>query len=182
MRTVRRSFPSSRKPEAYVANTGYGWGLRFGVGYAERLVEIFTEELIAGGTRAVGDAVNRSKQRYFLETPRFDPYDEKSLMQWTVYGLPMYAVKTGIDAGGGGAAPAHPPFTGPAPAAPDLPESERFGPVTVQRRWDGAVAGSSTEGDRLGTCCSTVSIGRPWAPTAGAARWPRHHSSTRTTS
>ena len=48
---------------------------------------------------AVGDAVRRAKQRYYLETPRFDAYDEKSLMQWTLYGLPMYAVKTGIAAG-----------------------------------------------------------------------------------
>ena len=43
--------------------------------------------------------MRRTKQRYYLETPRYDAYDEKSLMQWTLFGLPMYAVKTGIAAG-----------------------------------------------------------------------------------
>jgi hypothetical protein len=85
---------------AYVANTGYGWGLKHGIGYAERLVEIFSEELTGGGTVAAGDAVRRAKQRYYLESPRFDPYDSKTLMQWQLYGLPMYAIKTGIAAGG----------------------------------------------------------------------------------
>jgi hypothetical protein len=81
---------------SYVANTGYGWGLRFGIGYGERLVDLLSEEMTKGGTVVTGDAVKRTKQRYFLETPRYDSYDEKSLMQWTLYGLPMYAVKTGV--------------------------------------------------------------------------------------
>jgi len=85
---------------AYVANTGYGWGLTDGIGLSERLVEIFTEELTAGGTVAVGKAVSRSKERYFLDLPRFDPYDEKTLLQWTLFGLPMYAVKTGVAVAG----------------------------------------------------------------------------------
>ena len=34
---------------AYVANTGYGWGLAIGIGYGERLVQILTEELTSGG-------------------------------------------------------------------------------------------------------------------------------------
>ena len=80
---------------AYVANTGYGWGLKQGIGYGERLVEILTEELTGGGTVVVGEVVRRSKQRYVLESPRLDAYDEKTLMQWTLYGLPMYAVKIG---------------------------------------------------------------------------------------
>jgi subtilisin-like proprotein convertase family protein len=86
----------SRGVVAYVANTGYGWGLRHGIGYGERLAQLATEELTKGGTVVIGDAVKRAKQRYYLETPRYDTYDEKSLMQWTLFGLPMYAVKTGI--------------------------------------------------------------------------------------
>jgi len=81
---------------SYLANTGYGWGLKHGVGYSERLVELFTEELTGGGTVTVGEAFIRSKQRYVLESPRIDDYDAKSLMQWAHYGLPMYAVSTGI--------------------------------------------------------------------------------------
>jgi len=84
---------------AYLANTGYGWGLRHGVGYSERLMEIFTEELTKGGAVGVGDAVRDAKRRYVLEAPTLDDYDAKSLMQWTLYGLPMYTVSTGIAAG-----------------------------------------------------------------------------------
>ena len=58
--------------------------------------KLFTEQLTSGGTVSVGQAVNDSKLRYFLETARFDAYDVKSLMQWTVFGLPMYAIDTGI--------------------------------------------------------------------------------------
>ncbi|MCP4664507.1 MAG: hypothetical protein GY856_54680 [bacterium] len=89
----------SRGALAYLANSGYGWGLRSGIGQSERLVEIFTEELTRGGTVVVGEAVRRSKERYFLESPRFDDYDVKTLLQWTFYGFPMLAVRTGIAAG-----------------------------------------------------------------------------------
>ena len=81
---------------AYIANSGYGWGLRFGIGYSARLVQIFTEQLTSRGSVAVGDLVRETKQRYYLEAPRYDPYDEKTVMQWTLYGLPMYVIKTGI--------------------------------------------------------------------------------------
>jgi len=86
----------SRGVQAYLGNTGYGWGLVHGIGYGERVVELFTEELTMGGTQTVGELYRRTKQRYVLETARFDSYDAKSLMQWTLYGLPMYEVKTGI--------------------------------------------------------------------------------------
>lgn len=88
----------ARGAVAYLANSGYGWGLEGAIGYGERLVEIFTEELTAGGTPRIGELVRRSKTRYFLESPGLDVYDQKSLLQWTLYGLPMYAVRTGITA------------------------------------------------------------------------------------
>ena len=133
----------SRGVVTYVANSGFGWGLKHGIGYAERLAEIFTEEMTAGGTVVVGDAVVQAKRRYVLETPRQDPYDEKTLMQWTVFGLPMYAVKTGIGEGGTATVEGRPgatskrPFGGRAPALEERPPEERFGPVVV-RRGDGA--------------------------------------------
>ncbi|MCP4656095.1 MAG: hypothetical protein GY856_11835 [bacterium] len=91
---------------AYVANSGYGWGLEHGVGYTERLVQIFTEELTRGGTLSVGRTIVESKLRYFLEIPYLDDYDQKTLMQWTLFGLPMYAVSTGIAEPGESALPA----------------------------------------------------------------------------
>jgi uncharacterized repeat protein (TIGR01451 family) len=118
----------SRGVLAYAANTGYGWGLKYGIGYSERLLQLLTEELTSGGTAAVGDAVKRAKLRYYLETPHYDVYDQKSLMQWTLFGLPMYAVKTGIAAANDVAAPA---FTGKAPPASAPPARQRFGAVEV---------------------------------------------------
>ncbi|HEX7185935.1 MAG TPA: C25 family cysteine peptidase, partial [Thermoanaerobaculia bacterium] len=102
---------------AYIANTGYGWGLETGIGYGERMVELFTEEMTAGGTVVVGDAVQRAKLRYFLQVPgAVNGYDEKTLLQWTLFGLPMYAVRTGIGAGSANAS------------------TERIAPATVERR------------------------------------------------
>ncbi|MCP4590189.1 MAG: beta-propeller fold lactonase family protein [bacterium] len=123
----------SRGALAYVANTGYGWGLRHGVGYGERLVEILTQEITRGGTVVIGDAVKRTKLRYFLESRRFDPYDEKSLMQWTFFGLPMYAVRTGIDRDGTARGRVPALFEGPPPKAGERPAVERFGAVSVER-------------------------------------------------
>lgn len=102
----------------YLANTGYGWGLLNGVGLSERLVEIFTAELTSGGTVVLGDAYRRAKDRYFLESPRIDDYDRKTLMQWAFYGFPMYAVKTGIAA----------------------EEKAVTGPVVIERRISGGKA------------------------------------------
>lgn len=95
----------------YVANTGYGWGLLSGVGYSERLIEVFTEEMTSADTVTFGDAVLAAKTRYWLETPRIDPYDVKTLMQWALFGLPMVSIETGIDNGttrSGGGIPARP--------------------------------------------------------------------------
>ncbi len=103
----------SRGVVAYVANSGYAWGLKHGIGYGERLMELLTEEMTRGGTVITGDAVRRTKVRYFLETPRYDGYDEKTLMQWTFFGLPMYAIKSTV----AGAVAAPPPFSAPAPSA-----------------------------------------------------------------
>ncbi len=81
---------------AYLANSGYGWGLNHGVGYGERLVQIFTEELSRTGTVTLGRAVAAAKLRYYLETYYFDAYDRKTLMQWTFFGLPMVGLRTGL--------------------------------------------------------------------------------------
>ncbi len=107
---------------AYLANSGFGWGLKKGIGLSERLVVLLTEELTRGDDLvAVGDAVRRVKERYYLESPRFDAYDVKSSMQWTLYGFPMYAVRTGLA-----------PSLSTRRAEPG-DGTESFGPVTVTR-------------------------------------------------
>jgi len=118
----------ARGAVAYIANSGYGWSLLYGIGYGARLSQIFTEQMTAGGTVVIGDAVRQSKQRYYLETPRYDPYDEKTVMQWTLYGLPMYAVKTGITAGSALRA------TKSSAAAPESTTQEKLGAIRVRRQ------------------------------------------------
>ncbi len=115
---------------AYVANTGYGWGLLDGIGYSERLVEIMTEEMTAGGTVVVGEVVRRAKLRYFLDTPRLDQYDEKTVQQWTLFGLPMYAVRTGI---GSGSASKDLTSWSPGPRPEVGSEYQQLGAVAVER-------------------------------------------------
>jgi hypothetical protein len=126
--------------EAYVANSGFGWGLKHGIGYGERLTLLLTQELTKGGTIFVGDAVRQTKLKYYAQTPRYDSYDEKTLMQWTFFGLPMYRIKTGIPTGNAAAPSSSPSFAGPAPRS--RPAIERFGGVTVKR--DALAAGPET--------------------------------------
>ena len=40
----------ARGVQCYLGNTGYGWGLVHGIGYGERVVEIFTEELTSSSS------------------------------------------------------------------------------------------------------------------------------------
>jgi hypothetical protein len=96
------------------------------------------------------DAVKRTKQRHVLETPRYDPYDQKSLMQWTTYGLPMYAVKTGVSAASVQDAEVRPSFDEAAPAIATLPLREERSGVVIRKDVVSTSAGPSLgrEGSR----------------------------------
>lgn len=86
----------ARGAAAYLANSGYGWGLRHGVGFSESLVQLFTEELLTDNTHVqVGEAFLRAKLRYYLELPSFDMYDQKTLLQWSIFGMPFYTIQRG---------------------------------------------------------------------------------------
>lgn len=119
---------------AFVANSGYGWGLQHGIGYSERLMETLTEELLAGGTQVFGEAVRRAKLRYFLETPGFDSYDRKSVMQWTFYGFPMFEVVTGIPPAEVLKSVSTRILDDPPRALGKEPVTEKLGPVVVEKR------------------------------------------------
>jgi PKD repeat protein len=73
----------------YVANTGFGWGYHTSVGLSERLMLNFTERLVYGQSSTLGQALASAKQEYYLDEGDFDYYDEKILIESTLYGLPM---------------------------------------------------------------------------------------------
>ena len=76
----------------YLANTGYGYGLdQPVVGYSEELLVSFSDLLELDGL-TVGQAAMFAKQQYFSSQLEIDPYDEKSQMQLTTYGVPMYSL------------------------------------------------------------------------------------------
>ncbi len=86
----------AQRGASYVANTGYGWGLGNNeIGLSERLMHNFTQSLLKGGSARLGAALTTAKQRYYAEAATFDDYDEKILIESTLYGLPMYEIQTG---------------------------------------------------------------------------------------
>ena len=77
----------------YVASTGFGLGDDEGIGGTERLLTVFAKALVQGNV-AIGDAIVAAKQQYLLGLSAMTVYDEKSSIQVTLYGLPMYRVVT----------------------------------------------------------------------------------------
>jgi hypothetical protein len=80
----------------YVANTGFGWGLTYSIGLSEQLMLDFTEHLVYGQSATVGQALAAAKQEYYLNDGYFGYYDEKIMIESTLYGLPMYRYTTPI--------------------------------------------------------------------------------------
>ncbi|MEM8931697.1 MAG: hypothetical protein AAGE94_11020 [Acidobacteriota bacterium] len=116
---------------AYLGNTGYGWGLTVGIGYSERLVDLFTQELTRYDEIEIGAAVLEAKERYDREAISFTAYDEKVSMQWTLFGFPMARLKIASATD----TPSPRPFEPPSRKAEELPYRERLGAVTVERRF-----------------------------------------------
>ncbi len=83
-----------QKRATYVGNTGYGWG-GGGIVYSEALMRNFTRELLQETRAEIGPALVKAKQKYVDRAFVFNAYDAKSLMQSTLYGLPMAAVTSG---------------------------------------------------------------------------------------
>jgi len=85
----------AQKQANYVANTGYGWGLRGNIGLSEKLMRLYTEELRRDEHVSMGQALVAAKRRYYHEDQNFTGYDEKILEEAVFYGLPMYRLNTG---------------------------------------------------------------------------------------
>ena len=95
----------------YIGNTGFGYGDNSTVALSEKLMLYFSDNLSASdGSQwvAVGQALANAKVAYFLDLPvTLDPFvpdkdnvgsyhpfafDQKAMMEATLYGLPMYRI------------------------------------------------------------------------------------------
>jgi hypothetical protein len=79
---------------AWVANTGFGYGVDDTIAASEQLIFFHNQELGVPGGMAIGQALVNAKQRYAgaAITGGFSVFDEKSMIEATLYGLPMYTV------------------------------------------------------------------------------------------
>jgi hypothetical protein len=84
----------ARSGSTWVANTGYGYGMDEAAALSERLMGDFVAELGTGSEVAVGEALVRAQQRYVnsVAAGSLGLYDEKILIETTLYGLPMARV------------------------------------------------------------------------------------------
>jgi hypothetical protein len=95
----------ARQRAVFVASTGYGLGDDIGLGGTELLLTIFAKEMVQGEV-FIGNALTNAKQSYLLSLLSMTPYDEKSSIQLTMYGMPMYQVRVPPGAGSITALPA----------------------------------------------------------------------------
>ncbi|PDW00364.1 pre-peptidase C-terminal domain-containing protein [Candidatus Chloroploca asiatica] len=86
----------------YIGNTGYGWGMRSAIGLSERMIRLYTQELLKGTRASMGKALATAKSLYFQQGQSFSSYDEKVMQQLVFYGLPMYELETGAVLSGPG--------------------------------------------------------------------------------
>ncbi|MBW3614917.1 MAG: PxKF domain-containing protein [Actinobacteria bacterium] len=75
----------------YLANTGYGYGDTLSSALSERLMALFAEELVDSAT-TVGEKYVKAKHAYFETMGTFGVFDEKALIEATMYGLPFWRV------------------------------------------------------------------------------------------
>jgi hypothetical protein len=79
---------------AWVANTGYGYGMDDAITHSEDLYLKLTQQLGSAAGKPVGQALVEAKQRYLGDAAAagFGVYDEKAMIEATLYGLPMTTV------------------------------------------------------------------------------------------
>ena len=77
----------------YISATGYAYGDTELTEYGERLFVLIAQQLRTGsGPISVGQAVVKAKQQYLAETAQLTGIDQKTLVEMTLYGLPMMKV------------------------------------------------------------------------------------------
>ena len=77
----------------YISATGYAYGDTELKEYGERLFLLVAEQLRTGsGPVSVGQALVQAKQQYLAETAQLTGIDQKTIVEMTLYGLPMMKV------------------------------------------------------------------------------------------
>ncbi|MFV9504146.1 MAG: hypothetical protein AB4911_06230 [Oscillochloridaceae bacterium umkhey_bin13] len=76
--------------------------MRSAIGLSERMIRLYTQELLKGTRASMGKALATAKQLYFQQGQSFSSYDEKVMQQLVFYGLPMYEIETGAVLSGPG--------------------------------------------------------------------------------
>jgi hypothetical protein len=91
----------------YIAQTGFGIADDRATAQSERMISNLARQIgLSGSSLTAGQALVRAKQDYLNSLGLELGYDEKVLMQFTYFGLPMYALPAGT--GGQAAAAAAP--------------------------------------------------------------------------
>ncbi len=77
----------------YISATGYAYGDTELTEYGERLFLLMAQQLRTGtGPISVGQAIVKAKQQYLAETAHLTGIDQKTIVEMTLYGLPMMKV------------------------------------------------------------------------------------------
>jgi len=82
----------------WVANTGFGYMDSNTVAYSVALMTDFSADL--GQPVTIGQALAAAKQQYAAGNALLSPYELKSMMESTLYGLPMYTLNTASTSSG----------------------------------------------------------------------------------
>jgi len=90
-----------------VINTGYGLGDTDGLAGTELLLTYLAKNMVQGDI-TMGKALIGAKQMYLSSTSPLTVYEEKSSIQATLYGLPMYRIQVA------------PPAASPAPSGSNI--------------------------------------------------------------
>ncbi|MBN2383320.1 proprotein convertase P-domain-containing protein [bacterium] len=98
---------------AYIGNTGYGWGIRYGRGLTEKLMEYVSNQILAVDSVSIGNVLAQAKRQYYLEGKRYDVFDEKVSHELTLFGIPNTLIVTDLAKDSSARA------TLPGPAEPD---------------------------------------------------------------
>ena len=128
-----------RQGGVYLGSTGYGYGDTVGIAGTEALIGRFAAQLVSTSPAAgtVGLALAQAKQVYLGSLSTLTPYEQKSSVEFTLYGMPQYHLSTGTsapDALGSSGAPLA-ASVAPAGSVPLAPFVLTLSERSVQTTW-----------------------------------------------